>query len=379
MAGEISPQVPLVSTEIRKPLSQGQHGHHISGGSRFAVALITVAALCGCQERMSPTQPIDPPSRPAEILEITATDLGSGLRFPGRVRAVQRAALAFEVPGRIIELAVAEGEQVGAGDLIARLDPAAFDTRLGATKVELDQATADYERVRQLWEKSKAVARAELDLRRTAMEVARSGVDVARKDLEDTRLTAPFAGVVARRSLENFQTLQAKEPVVSLQDVGALEIVIHVPERIVRAEPRRAAGNALFEELPALRFPVTLKSFSTEANPQTQTYEVVLEVARPADLQVLPGMSVDVFPEDSARGDGVSTVCIPLKAVLAGPDGAPSVRVVDHDSSRVSGRPIVVGPVSGADVLVREGLKPDERIVTVGVHHLREGMRVHPL
>ena len=376
MAGEISPQIPLVSTEIRKPLFQGQH---LARVSRLAAALITVAALCGCQDQMPPTQPIEPPSRPAEILEITSNDLGSDLRFPGRVRAVQRAALAFNVPGRIIELPIAEGERVDAGALIARLDPVAFDTRLGAAKVELDQATADYERVRQLWEKSKAVARAELDLKRTAMEVARSGFAAARKDLEDTRLTAPFGGVVARRYLENFQTVQAKEPVVSLQDVGALEIVIHVPERVVRAEPRRAAGYALFEELPEQRFPVTLKSFSTEADPQTQTYEVVLELARPTDLQVLPGMSVDVFPDSTEVAEGETAVRIPLKAVLAGPDGAPSVWVIDPDSSRVSGRPIAVGPVSGADVLVREGLKPGERIVTAGVHHLRDGMRVHPL
>ncbi|WP_200376757.1 efflux RND transporter periplasmic adaptor subunit [Thiocystis violacea] len=368
-----------MSTEIRKPPCQGQPGHHLARGRRFTAALIAVAALCGCQDQRLPTQPIDPPSRPAEIMEIAATDLDSGLRFPGRVRAAQRAALAFDVPGRIIALPVAEGERVGAGDLIARLDPAAFDTRLGVAKVELDQATADYERVRQLWEKSKAVARAELDLKRTAMEVARSGFAAARKDLEDTRLTAPFAGVVARRYLENFQTVQAKEPVVSLQDVSALEIVIHVPERVVRAEPRRAAGYALFAERPERRFPVTLKSFSTEADPQTQTYEVVLELASPADLQVLPGMSVDVFPKDSARGDGASAVRIPLKAVVAGPDGAPGVWVVDPDSARVARRPIAVGPVSGADVLVREGLTPGERIVTVGVHRLRDGMRVHPL
>jgi RND family efflux transporter MFP subunit len=335
-----------------------------------------VVALGGCQRQSAP---IEASSRPAEILEVISTDLGSGLRFPGRVRAVQRAELAFEVPGRIIELPVVEGEQVAPGALIARLDPAAFDTRLAAAKVEFDQATAEYERVRQLWEKSKAVARAELDLKRTAMEVARSGFAAARKELDDTRLTAPFSGVIARRYVENFRTVQAKEPVVSLQDVAELEIVIHVPERVVRTELRRAAGVAVFEDQSEQRFPVTLKSFDTDADPQTQTYEVVLGLARPANIRVLPGMSVDVFPEPDKAGEGAAVVRIPLKAVLAGTEGEPSVWVVDPDSGEVSRRSIEVGPISGADILVRAGLQPGERIVTAGVHHLRDGLRVHPL
>jgi len=344
-----------------------------------ALALFSLALTAGCQPSTAPPEPQEPPSRPAEILEIGATDLGSGLRFPGRVRAVQRAELAFDVPGRIIEFAVVEGQRVEAGELIARLDPSAFETRLAAARAELDQAATDYERVRQLWEKSRAIARAEVDQKRTALEVARSGFAAASKDLDDSRLMAPFAGVIARRHVDNFQTVQAKEPVVSLQDVGDLEIVIHVPERVIRTEPSRAAGHALFADLPERRFAVTLKSFATEADPQTQTYEVVLGLTRPLDARILPGMSVDVFPDPLAGDASGAALRIPLKAVLAGPEGQPSVWVVDPESTRVARRPIEVGPVDGADILVLSGLEPGERIVTAGVHQLRDGMRVRPL
>jgi RND family efflux transporter MFP subunit len=185
--------------------------------------------------------------------------------------------------------------------------------------------------------------------------------------------------VVVRRHVENFQTVQAKEPVVSLQNVDELEIVIHVPERVVRSEPRRAAGSAVFADLPDRRFPVTLKAFAAEADPQTQTYEVVLGLVQPADVRVLPGMSVEVLPEAAAAGAAPRPILIPLKAVVAGPDGTPSVWVVDPASSRVSARPIEVGPVSGDAILVREGLEAGERIATAGVHHLRDGMLVRPL
>lgn len=334
--------------------------------------------LAGCGDPAPPPTPAEV-SRPAEILEIVPAGLGSGLRFPGRVRAVQRAELAFNVPGQIVEFPVAEGAAVAPDALIARIDPASFETRLAAAQAELDKATADYERVRTLWERSKAVPRAEVDQKRTAMEVARSAFAAARKDLDDTRLTAPFGGVIARRFVEPFQNVQAKEVVVSLQNVDELEVVIHVPERVVRAEPKRVAAFAQFADMPERRFPVTLKSFATEADPQTQTYEVVLGITRPAGVSLLPGMALEVFPAETPAGEEAQSVLIPLRAVLAGTDGAPGVWVVDPESSRVSRRAIEVGTVQGQDIVVLGGLKPGERIVTAGVSHLRDDMLVHPL
>ena len=363
----------------------------------LTAALALAVALAGCgQSEPPPSEPADV-SRPAQILRVSPAALDSNLRFPGRARAVQRVELAFNVPGQIVELPVVEGQAVDAGALIARLDPAAYETTLDAARAELDAATAEYERVRRLWEQSQAVARAEVERKRTAMDVARSRFAAARQDLEDTRLTAPFAGSIARRLVERFQNVQAKEPVVSLQNQDTLEIVIHVPERVVRSEPKRIAGSAVFDDLPQRRFPVMLKSFAGEADPQTQTYEVVLGLARPPDLRVLPGMAVEVLPETAAEpapadaagagdaaGEGevpvsVAPVLVPLAAVVAGADGTPTVWVVDPETDRVRRRVIETGAVQGADVTVPAGLATGERIVTAGVHHLREGMRVHPL
>lgn len=338
-------------------------------------ALTGAAALGGCKEAAPP--PPAEVSRPAVILEINNVASGSGLRFPGRVRAVQRAELAFNVPGQVVEFPAREGSRLAAGQLIARLDPANFETRFASARAEFEKAQADYERVRRIWEDSQAVARAEVDQKRTAMEVARSSFAAARKELEDTRLVAPFAGVIARRFVENFQNVQAKEPVVSLQNLAEMEIVTHVPERIVRTEPRRAAGRAILEGMPEQSFPVTLKGFAADADPQTQTYEVVLGFVPPPGVTVLPGMPAEVFPDFSAGGPG--EILVPLAAVLGAADGTPTLWVVDPETSRVSSRQVAVGAVRGSDIVILEGLAPGDRIVAAGVHHLRDGMLVRPL
>lgn len=357
---------------FQDPFPAGRPGVALSAAC-LAVALV----LAGCKEPPAPQR--EEVSRPAEILEIGGAALDSGLSFPGRVRAVQRAELAFNVPGQIVEFPVREGEALQAGSLVARLDPTTYESRLAAARAEFEKARTDFERMQTIWEKSQAVPRAEVDARRTAMEVARSAYAAARKEVEDARLTAPFDGVVARRYVENFQNIQAKEPVISLQSANQLEVVIHVPERVVRGEPKRAAGFARFDDLPGLRLPVTLKSFATEADPQTQTYEVVLELTRPQDVTILPGMSAEVLPQAATPGAGQMQLLIPLKAVSAAADGTPMAWVVDPATSRVQQRPIEVGEARGADVTVLAGLEAGERIVTAGVNHLRDGMLVHPL
>ena len=236
----------------------------------------------------------------------------------------------------------------------------------------------DYERVQTIWERSQAVARAEVDQKRTTMEVARSRFAAARKEFEDSRLVAPFSGVIARRYVENFQNVQAKEPIVSLQDLSELEIVIHVPERVVHHAPRRAVGVAVFEALPGRTFPVQLRTFSSEADPQTQTYEAVLSMVRPQDVTILPGMAAEVLP-DSASGGAEEPLTVPLRAVSAGADGSSQVWVVDPESQRVALRQVEIDRLSGDVAVIRAGLEPGEQIVTAGVQHLRDGMRVRPL
>jgi multidrug efflux pump subunit AcrA (membrane-fusion protein) len=72
-------------------------------------------------------------------------------------------------------------------------------------------------------------------------------------------------------------------------------------------------------------------------------------------------------------------VLIPIAAVVAAADGTPTVWVADPETGQVSRRTIETGVLQDAEVAVLSGLAPGERIVTAGVHSLREGMRVHPL
>ena len=308
-----------------------------------------------------------------------ASDQASNLRFPGRVRAAQRADLAFNVAGQVIELPAEEGQHVQKGDLVARLDDANYRIQMRSSLASYNKARTDYQRVEQLWQRSQAVAKAEVDKQRTAMDVAQAEYALAKKDFDDTRLVAPFNGVVAKRYVENYSNVQDKEAIVSLQDLANLEIVINVPERVVRNTPKQLAGFAIFADQPQELLPITLKSFSAASDSQTQSYEVVMTLEPGYTLTVLPGMSVSVVPQQDLAGMSDGLVKVPLQAIYSSADNVTGVWQVDPQTSRVSLQEVEVGEVLGTDILVHKGLEGGERIVTAGVSQLRDGMLVREL
>lgn len=242
-----------------------------------------------------------------------------------------------------------------------------------------NKTRTDYSRVEQLWQRSQAVAKAEVDKQRTAMDVAQADYALAKKDFDDTRLVAPFSGVITKRYVENYSNVEDKEPIVSLQDLNDLEIVINVPERVVRNTPKKVVGYAVFADQPEKLLPVTLKSFSSDSDSQTQTYEVVLALDPGYDITVLPGMSVDVVPQQAAADVAVGQVTVPLKAIFSSADGVTGVWVFNPETSRVTLQAVELGDVLGADVVVLNGLVGGEQIATAGVGQLRDGMLVRPL
>ena len=344
----------------------------------WLASAVILAALSGCTEGEVVDQQVET-SRPVPITIVNSSNKTSSLRFPGRVRAAQRADLTFNVPGQVIELPVEEGQLINKGDLVARLDDANYKIQMRSALAKYNKTRTDYSRVEQLWQRSQAVAKAEVDKQRTAMDVAQADYALAKKNFDDTRLVAPFTGVITKRYVENYSNVEDKEPIVSLQDLNDLEIVINVPERVVRYTPKKVVGYAVFADQPEKLLPVTLKSFSSDSDSQTQTYEVVLALDPGYDITVLPGMSVDVVPQQAAADVAVGQVTVPLKAIFSSADGVTGVWVFNPETSRVTLQAVELGDVLGADVVVLKGLVGGEQIATAGVGQLRDGMLVRPL
>lgn len=257
----------------------------------FAVPLSAFLLLTGCT-RQTPPEP--EAVRPVKTLVVTAGGESQMRTFPGKVEASKKAELAFQVPGKIINLPVKEGQTVARGEVIAQLETNRFEADLKALQGQLDQARAalralqagdrpeqqrrleaavraaevslanarsDYDRAERLF-RANAGTRADYDRARTAFRVAQEEHEAARQSLEkgtvareedleaqegivrglegrvvaaninlqDATLRAPFDGIIAQRFVEANQNVQAKQPVVKFQDVDEIDVAVDVPE-----------------------------------------------------------------------------------------------------------------------------------------------------
>lgn len=226
-------------------------------------------------------------------------------------------------------------------------------------------------------------ARAEdLAAKRAEVESFAAAVSQAELDLADTTLLAPFTGRIARKYVDNFQNVRDKDPILSLQDLSVVQIIVNLPETDVIAAKKEALGGifARFDGLADRNFELTLKEFSPEADEKTQTYKGTLEMPAPADVNILPGMTAEVSIDFGSRVAAENTgYRIPLTAVLNEGEGSNSVWEIDPDAMTAAKIPVTIGPLTGGEVVVTEGIEQGMLIATAGVHHLREGMKVRPL
>ena len=351
------------------------------------LALAGMMLLTACQQ---PVEEAEPVVRPVRILTIGGPGDGRKLSYAGEIRAGETADLGFEVPGRIVEFLVVEGQDVEKGELLARLDPADFQAQLDQADANYRQAVTTFERYKEIVE-SGAVSRQELDVRKRNYEVAEASLATARKALSDTRLIAPFSGGIGRTLVDNFVNVQAKQPVLVLQDTTKLEIVITVPEQ----DWSRADPNLTNEErtelirpmvslsaVPDREFPARISEIATVADPVTRTFEVRARLENPPDMTMMPGMTATMsitVPEGGTRAGADTAVSVPATAVISDEQGNATVWKIDPGTMTVSRAQVQLGELAGGDVRVLSGLNAGDRIATSGVHNLRDGMQVSEL
>jgi RND family efflux transporter MFP subunit len=189
---------------------------------------------------------------------VVATFDASGVAEP-----VQRAMLSTRLMGNVTAVLVQEGDRVGAGQMLARIDAREMDSK--RTQVEAGVATAEaiYQdavtqagRFRALYADS-AATRYQLEQVETGLVRAEAGLRSARAaqaELEAvgsyTAVRAPFAGVVTRRMVDPGAFAAPGAPLLEIQDGSRLRVTVSVPPTVARGLRRGAALAAVIEGTP---------------------------------------------------------------------------------------------------------------------------------
>jgi RND family efflux transporter MFP subunit len=345
----------------------------------IAVVVVAMIVIIGGAQIIKGRQPeivIEPPERPVKLMTVTGAAMTERLVYPGRLKASQTVELSFEVEGRLEELPIKEGDIMQTGDLIARLDQRDFFNIQAAERSVMDKTKTDLDRAQQLFDED-LIAATEMETRQTAYNVARAGFQVSSKALEDSEIRAPFAGILARRYVENLEQVEAKQVIALFQDLDNVEVVINIPESVVaRAAQYDISFSAQFD--PETSYSMELREFSNQADTVTKTFAATLIMPRPDNENILPGMTVSVNVDmEKIIGEETDTYLIPLDAIVydAKKHNA-SVWIYDESSGQVISRKVETLGVAGELVEVVAGLSEGDELVIAGASFLFEGQKV---
>lgn len=342
------------------------------------IGLALGLAACGGEEPEPVPEAVD---RPVKLFDVISLNESRVLNLPALIEAGQSSDVAFEMPGRIVRIAVDKGDEVAEGDVLAELDAEAVRNQLIEAQNMYESAQDAFRRAEMLVDEG-AIARGVYEQRRTQRNQAKARLDTAREQLADTVLRAPFDGIVALRHVDAFEYVAPQQPVLSVQSQSPAKAVVEIPASLVaglgEVESERAV--VILDSRNDIRIPAELGAVSTQADRATLTYETEFLFEPPEGVIILPGMTatlrVEATSENIDASERVPPI-IPLAAVTL-VDEQTHVWIYDPQTNEVSPRAIEVGNGVGPYVPVTNGLEVGEVVVTAGITHLHEGMRVRP-
>ncbi|MGB2817015.1 MAG: efflux RND transporter periplasmic adaptor subunit [Burkholderiaceae bacterium] len=343
------------------------------------LAVAALAALTACSEQRVATEEV----RPVRTLTVSPRSTSGVAEFAGEVRPRIETRAGFQVAGRITQRLVEVGQAVKQGQTLATVDPQ--DYRLAAeaseaartsARVDRDQQRADYKRFEDLQAKG-FISQAELDRRKAGLDAAeaRYAQTVANARVSGNQtayavLRAPHDAVVTAIDAEVGQVVSAGQSVVRLAQTGEKEVIIGIPEQQLALlkdatdiSVRLWAGGAPIKG--------KVREVSPLADSATRTFPARITLVDPPPTVALGMTGTVAFAVPLPQ----PVITLPLQALVV-EGGATHAWRFDPGSNSVHRTRVRVGNVAGNEVVVAEGLKAGDMIVTAGAHQLKDGQKV---
>lgn len=324
--------------------------------------------------------------RPVPTVQVEIYQNIKQISFPGTVQAHSRVELAFNVDGQIVKSNLTEGAKFKKGEVLVQLDQRDFQHSYDAALANTSRLEKEFERVKKLHTQT-VISQAEFDLAKSQNDVAQAELKIRKKAIEDTILLAPFDGVVAKRFAQKFQHIKAKDSVLSFKDISIIEVVIRVPERLVAATNSGLTKEfrVIFDADKNTSYQGELIEQSVQSDPVTRTYDSVIGVNPPDNLNIFPGMTATVHANISNEEDkqnstqpiAADSLIVPVEAVL-GVEGVSYCWVIPVRGGQPEKRKVEIGPLRDDGVIITQGITEGEHVAIAGLHALHEGLAVRP-
>jgi membrane fusion protein, multidrug efflux system len=391
--------MPLSATEKERPARTEVFNIHSLRG--FGPLIIVLAlALAGCGDNPAPQAAVAPP--PVTVAQPTKRTVTDWDEFTGRFEAVEEVQVRARVGGFVTSVEFRDGAFVKSGDLLYVIDARPFeavaeqaDGQLADARAKAELARRELERALTL-NQTQAVADSVVDQRRQALQAAKAAqsqaegaLKAAQLNIEFTHVLAPIGGRVSRHLVSAGNLVQGSEgastlltSIVSLDPIHVyfdMDEATYIKNNRLYFEGKRPSSRENPNPVQVTLTGETKPSHDGKMDFVDNRLDVSTGTLR--GRAVIPNKDFSILPGQFGRVRLIGSA--PYEALLVpdtaiATDQSRKIVFVVKDDDIVEARSVMLGPLEQGLRVIREGLKPEDRVIVDGLQRARVGAKVSP-
>lgn len=311
-----------------------------------------------------------PPLKPVNVAvrKVTMVSDNISILVSSFLEAEKTAPISFEIPGKIVRVNFDLGNRVKKNQVVAEVEMDDYQSHLEIAQAQLMKAQDAFNRLTPLFKEGVIPEKTLVEIT-SGLAQARAGKNIAKKQVRDTKLRAPFSGVIGMKAIEIGQMISPGIPCFTVVKNDKIYACASIPESEIG---QIKIGQKARVTVPALddgTFYGRVKYLGAVATPQTRTYTAKILLDNP-DYILRSGMIANVAIETEKK---IDLLTIPSRAIVRDFDNLTYVFLADKKNLKAFRKRVFPGSVHKNEIRIKKGLLPEDILIIAGQHKLTDG------
>lgn len=292
-------------------------------------------------------------------------EVSDEIRVTGTLLPNEQVDLQSEISGKITGFYFNEGEYVGKGALLVKINDDELRAQLKRATVQKELAAANEARAKKLVERN-AVSPADYEVALGELNAANAEIALIQVQIAKTEIRAPFSGVMGFRQVSLGSYIAPSTKIVTLSSTNPVKIEFYVPERY---KSMLRPGDNIFFSIAGEEATLPARVFAIEprVDATTRTLQIRATASNPGG-RLFPGTFAQIILR---RGTREASLTVPSEAVIPQAGGKSTVYVAVN--GKAEPRPVDIGVRSERNVQILTGLTPGDTVIYSGTQMLKPG------
>ncbi len=328
--------------------------------------ITTVLLLMSCSEKKEEAK--ETKIHKVEVTKIAPNLQNETLTYSGTIEADNTVSLGFMVAGRVAEIYVQEGQKVKKGQLLATIDATSYKNAYDIADAGLELANDNYKRLNELYTKGSLPERDYIAVK-VGVAQANANKNLAAKNLSDTKLYAPFSGMITAKLTEMGATAAPGVPAFTVMKTDKVYAKASISETEIS---KLKVGSDAEVEIPSMnstyKGKVAIVNLSADA--LTRTFDVKVRVDN-SENQLLPGMisNIKINTDNSQE-----VISIPAQSIVRDMNDITYAYIVENN--KAIKKRVDIGGFKGNQVVITKGLTTGDLLISKGYTAVKDGQEV---